>query len=230
MYSEPPHNTSVQVMNQKIKNIIHFKAEDLSDNMFFVQSLPEKFNLQQCFSDPIAVQQHLEKEPVDVLIIDTNISIVNHTSLIRTLLVKRPQLNLLVYTASQHTMDVMSSFRMGVKGYLLKPKEPKEVIRYIEMVSQGNIVLDECLAHDFQSSLQSQMQEHFFSELTHRENHIIWLVAQGLKNNDIAQECNITEKTVRNCISKALKKLGFRDRREVIKKLRDMQSNDVLVV
>ena len=211
-------------MNQKTINILHFKAEDSSGNVLFGKSLPKKFNLQGCFSDPTAIQKYLKKEAVDVVVIDINTSVVNYTSLVKEILSNHPYINLLVYTVSNHISDVMSSFRIGVKGYLLKPKAPTEVLRYIEMVSQGNIVLDESLAHDFQLSLQSPIQKHFFSELTHRENQIIWLVAQGLKNKDIADECDIAEKTVRNSISKSLKKLGFLDRREVIKELRNLAS------
>lgn len=211
-------------MNQQIINILYSKAEDSSGDILFNQDLSDKFNLQRCLSEPTSIQKYLEKVAVDIVVIDISKSVAHYTSLIKEMLANHPSLNLLVYTTSNHSMDVINAFRMGVKGYLLKPKTSKEVLSYIEMVSHGNIVLDESLAHDFQSSLQSPIQEHFFSELTHRENQIIWLVAQGLKNKDIANECDISEKTVRNSISKSLKKLGFVDRREAIKGLRSLAS------
>ena len=212
-------------------NIVHFKAEDSFETKIPTNSSRSSefnlsgFKLVVSSSDQSVIRDYLDKENVAVVIIEINSAITNHISFIKELLSKKPKLNLLIYTGTSSSMDVLSALRMGVKGYLVKPKTTDELFRSIELVSIGTVVIDESIAPTLRASLQLPEQQHILSELTHRENHIIWLVAQGLKNKDIAEECNITEKTVRNSISKALKKLGFKDRREAIKKLREMQSN-----
>jgi len=212
-------------MNLKQINILYFRTDDTSKPLKLSGDLcPSNFCFYTISNDSAKILDYLEQTDVDVVLIDINSNITKHISLLKEMLKKQPHLNLLLYTSSSHSMDVLSAFRIGVKGFMVKPKPIEEIYRSIQIVSSGNVVIDESLAPALQASLQKPQQQHVFAELTHRENHITWLVAQGLKNKDIADECGISEKTVRNTVSKALKKLGFADRRDIIKELRLLTS------
>jgi DNA-binding NarL/FixJ family response regulator len=50
--------------------------------------------------------------------------------------------------------------------------------------------------------------------LTLREREVLRLVGQGLRNRDIGRRLYLSEKTVRNCVSAILGKLGLRSRTE----------------
>ena len=97
-----------------------------------------------------------------------------------------------------------------------------ELQRSIRMIASGNAVFDSDIT-DTLSSLFNRMQScypsHHFPELTHRENEVLTFVAQGLKNRQIAAECEITEKTVRNHVTNILSKLGATSRGEAISRL-----------
>ena len=55
-----------------------------------------------------------------------------------------------------------------------------------------------------------------FSELTPRELDVLRLIAQGLRNRDIAERLVISEKTVQNHISNIFAKLQVNDRSQAI--------------
>lgn len=55
-----------------------------------------------------------------------------------------------------------------------------------------------------------------FNELTPRELAVLRLIAQGLRNREIAERLVISEKTVGNCISNIIAKLQVNDRSQAI--------------
>jgi len=60
-----------------------------------------------------------------------------------------------------------------------------------------------------------------FPDLTDREREVLALIAQGLNNNDIANQLHISSKTVSNHISNIFNKLQVADRAQAIVKARD---------
>lgn len=54
------------------------------------------------------------------------------------------------------------------------------------------------------------------ASLTPREQQILWLVAEGMRNGEISDELNVTEHTIRNSISHMFDKLGMSSRIELV--------------
>ena len=58
--------------------------------------------------------------------------------------------------------------------------------------------------------------------LTKREYDVLWLMAKGLRNREIAKQLHITERTVKNHVTQIIAKLGVRSRTEAVSQaLRD---------
>lgn len=134
-----------------------------------------------------------------------------------------PDTKILILTMFDDDSNVFKALQAGAKGYVLKGISQTELVCTIRLIANGNAVYGNQIAsqiRDFFSRAQQGGSSQHFSELSQRENHILNLVAQGLRNKEIAIECDITEKTVRNHVSSILSKLQASSRSEAIQKFK----------
>jgi DNA-binding NarL/FixJ family response regulator len=124
----------------------------------------------------------------------------------------------LVLTTFDDTEYVSQALHFGAKGYLLKDTPIDDIAIAIRSVYKGytylgpglyeKTLVEEPLVLPIQPApFPSQL-----TELTSRERQVLRLIAKGEKNRDIAKTLCITEKTVKNYVSRILNHLGLRDR------------------
>jgi two-component system, NarL family, nitrate/nitrite response regulator NarL len=99
------------------------------------------------------------------------------------------------------------TMRLGVRGILRKTVEPDLIVKCLTKVAAGQLWFD--------TELTSGFLEARTVSLTRRESQIVPLVAQGLKNKQIAAELNIAEATIRIYLSNLFRKLEVADRYEL---------------
>jgi DNA-binding NarL/FixJ family response regulator len=106
----------------------------------------------------------------------------------------------------------LMALRSSARGCVPKVADPDRLVRAIRTVSSGGLAAGAWLG-----SMVGRLSESAPSEgrVTGRELDIISLVARGLENKEIAAELEIAEQTVKNHLSRVMKKLGLRNRQEV---------------
>ena len=125
----------------------------------------------------------------------------------------------LLRAPSRHT--VIESFRGGARGVFCRANSFKELSRCIRAVHQGRIwasnedleYLLEALTHVKPAQLVSASG---MALVTRREEDVIRLVAEGMKNREIAQELHVTDHTVSNYLYRIFDKLGVSSRVELV--------------
>jgi len=75
------------------------------------------------------------------------------------------------------------------------------------------------LGFNYESPDSQEKSPDVLEGLSHREKEILLLISRGLQNKEISSEIGISEKTVRNRISKIFKKLGVGNRTEATLRL-----------
>jgi len=109
----------------------------------------------------------------------------------------------------------------GADGYLLKDISSQELVKAIETVYKGNILLQPDVARkmigsmDHKANIQDNIDNTIFKELTKKEYEIALLICEGKSNKEIAKTLYIAEGTVKNHITKILSKLELRDRTQL---------------
>lgn len=95
----------------------------------------------------------------------------------------------------------------GADGYVVKDILPVELIRAVKTVASGQAYVDPRVAGGVlkRRSTFGRAQ----NELSVRETEIIRLIARGLSNKEISGKLHLSEKTVKNHISRIFAKLGF---------------------
>lgn len=152
----------------------------------------------------------LEKESFDVLVLDIRMKEENGVDLSHDILTDHPQQKILLLTTFKDEKDIARAFSYGVLGALLKDNVDS-LIPSIHSVAHGNRVVD----HSLRPNLLFREGIYKDTQLTDKENDVLYRIAQGLSNKEIAEELYLSEGTVRNHISSLLSKLALRDRTQL---------------
>ncbi|QNO13958.1 response regulator transcription factor [Alkalicella caledoniensis] len=123
-----------------------------------------------------------------------------------------PATKVIMLTAYAEEDIVQETLKAGANGYLLKNIDSKTILKAINDVLSGKMVVDKSVDKKHISD-NSFVNKHE-NILTQQELKILQLVATGKSNKDIAEECFLAEKTVRNYVSKILSKINVSNRTE----------------
>ena len=160
-----------------------------------------------------------ERMQADVVLMDIGMPRLDGIEATRELATRRPSAKVVILTIYSDDDRVFRALLAGAKGYLLKDASPEERLQAIRDVHRGEAVLHRALVQrvirEFtRLSAQHTQQEARFAELTPREQDVLELLAEGLRNQDIAARLAITEKTVKHHVSSILSKLQVNHRVE----------------
>ncbi|WP_020669502.1 response regulator [Amycolatopsis nigrescens] len=115
---------------------------------------------------------------------------------------------------------VFEAIRSGASGFLVKDTEPQELIAGVRVVAHGDALLSPTvtrrLIDEFAAKTRRPVPSGKLSALTEREREVVTLVAKGLSNDEIGRQICISPATARTHVSRALVKLGARDRAQLV--------------
>ncbi|QIZ38329.1 response regulator transcription factor [Saccharopolyspora sp. ASAGF58] len=132
-----------------------------------------------------------------------------------------PDTKVIVLTTFEIDEYVFAALRGGASGFLLKDTKPVELLRAIRLVAGGEALLAPSatrqLVREFVSMAPRSRRPHpQLHTLTEREREVLGLVAEGLNNEEIAERLVVSPATARTHVSRAMIKLGARDRAQLV--------------
>jgi NarL family two-component system response regulator LiaR len=149
----------------------------------------------------------------DVVLLDLVMPNKSGIDVIIEVIQDNPQPRILVLTSFIDDDKVFPAIKAGALGYLLKDSSPKELLQAIRDVFHGEPSLDPAVAlkllHEFKQPTDQQPTP---EPLTEREVKVLSLVSRGLTNQEIADNLNISERTVRTHVGNILSKLYLANR------------------
>lgn len=169
------------------------------ENLEVVGSLP---------ASPKIVPATLELRP-DVVVLGATPSDVDEVSIISAIHEELPSCGVLMITESRRPSDLRRAVAAGAVGDLVADIGPEDLIDALRRVGHGDGVLDANLALDAISAPGCP--------LTERELDVLGLAAQGASSAEIASRLYLSERTVRNHMSRIIGKTGARNRVDAIR-------------
>lgn len=157
----------------------------------------------------------LEKETVDVVLMDLQMPGMDGIKATSLILSRWPEVKVLILTSFGSWQKACSSLKTGASGYVLKEAQPEELVAAILAVAAGGSYLSAPVATEMLNHLSSNGQTDLQQSpelLTEREKEVMVLIARGLGNREIAQQIFVSEKTVKTHVANILQKLGVKSR------------------
>jgi DNA-binding NarL/FixJ family response regulator len=170
----------------------------------------------QCYNGKQAVEKVKEIEP-DVVLIGSNISQCSSNEAARQITQSVPGAKVALLTDSESEQELFSAIESGATGYLLKDIDVDDLVKSIDLIGKGEVVLysrfAEKLIGKFTSLRRREAEGH--AGLTEREVEIAGLLARGATNREIAKTLFISENTCKVHVKNILEKLGLRNRQQI---------------
>lgn len=175
-----------------------------------------------------AVRLAVQHRPT-VVLMDLSLPDFSGMEATRQILEKVPDTAVVAFTMSDDDASVFAALRAGAMGYLVKGVGKDELVRGIEAVAGGEVLL-------LGQGVAKRVRAHFAGlpasgagsgvpdapGLTPRERDVLDLMAEGWGNQTIASRLFLSPKTVRNHVSTIIGKLQAADRGEAVVRARGL--------
>lgn len=148
------------------------------------------------------------KDAWDILMLDLSLPKKSGWEVLRRLRARYPDMKVIILSVHNEVLYVMQALKMGASGYLTKDSDPEIFPRAIKKVFNGGRYICEELVPDLTQMIESGSSPggELHDVLSEREMQVMMMLVEGARPVDIADELNITVKTVsahrRNILNK----------------------------
>lgn len=188
-----------------------------------------------------AIEQARALKP-DVVVMDISMPKLNGVEATRKIVAESPASKIIalsIHSAKQVVDDMLSA---GAVGYVLKESVPEELLQGIRAVMRGDMYLSSAITGTVVSGYVEKMSGEragtgvevsrtstgsklsIIEQLTNREQDIMELLAQRMRNKEMATHLYISPETVKSHLKRVYQKLGVRNRREAVIKVAEIMA------
>lgn len=209
-------------MNQKAQQTNRILIVD--DHPLFRSGLAELLDqqndLEVCAhadSAPGALEQMRKHRP-DLAIIDVSLTGTNGIELIKLMKAEQPKLLILTLSMHDETLYALRALKAGALGYLMKAEAIEHVLHSVRRVLQGRVFVSPRFGEKliFRAiNASGTGSESPIDSLSDRELEVLTLLGKGHSTKSIAQNLNLSVKTVETHRAHIKEKLCFRDSNEM---------------
>lgn len=181
--------------------------------------------------DGLGAEEIMVTNVPDVLLMDINMPGLNGVEATRRLLLKHPNIKILILSIHDDESYVTHALKSGASGYLLKEMDADSLVEAVHVVAEGGAYIHPKVTHNLvneyrrlatgqKSTSPSGFRDVEYRKplhiLTRRECEVLQLMTDGRSNRSIGEELYISEKTVKNHVSNILQKMKVEDRTQAV--------------
>jgi DNA-binding NarL/FixJ family response regulator len=158
----------------------------------------------------------------DVILMDIRMPVLDGLAATREIALDRKLdgTRIVILTTFELDEYVFDAIRSGAAGFLVKDTKPADLIEAVRVVADGGALLSpsvtQRLIAEFAARAKESPPSEALEELTDREREVMGLVAEGLSNEEIANRLVVSIATAKTHVSRAMGKLGARDRAQLV--------------
>jgi DNA-binding NarL/FixJ family response regulator len=168
-----------------------------------------------------AVALAAEHRP-DIALVDIQMPVLDGIEATRQIVADERLAGVRVVMLSNYGLDeyVFRALRAGASGFLLKDTEPGDLLQALRVVMRGDALLSPSVTRQLITEFVARPPDALtgvgLDALTNREREVVALVAHGLSNDEIAAAMVLSPATAKTHVSRAMTKLGARDRAQLV--------------
>jgi len=183
---------------EKIKVLLADDHQIMLDGLKAIFAKDKELSIVGTASNGLEVLEFLKKEPVDVLLLDLQMPVMD--GLETTMHVKKsyPEIKVIMLTTNDEGSIITSLFKIGANGYLLKNASKEYLIQGIKDAHEGKKVISSHLTAKMIESLteEPKPKEGSIPMITKREIEVIKLIAKEHTTQEIADLLFVSTNTV----------------------------------
>ena len=156
----------------------------------------------------------LGRVPADVLVLDIGMPGRSGLELLQDLKLSHPKLPVLILSQYPEEQIAVRAIRSGASGYLNKESAPDQLVEAVQRIFQGRKFLTPNLAELLAVTVEGGTVEPH-QALSDREYQVLLMIASGKTVSDIAEEINLSVKTVSTYRTRILEKMNLKNNAEL---------------
>jgi DNA-binding NarL/FixJ family response regulator len=157
------------------------------------------------------------RERPDLAILDVRMPKLTGLQVTREIKRQAPEVSVLILSMHDDERYLFEALKAGASGYVLKTQADVDLVEAIRAVERGEPFLTPAAQQTLIKDVLERGRDDGDEDLTPREEEIVKLVAEAHTTRQIAEILHLSEKTVENHRGNAMRKLGMRDRVELVR-------------
>ncbi|AUP78770.1 response regulator [Flavivirga eckloniae] len=157
--------------------------------------------------DGDAILEFIKKNPVDIILTETDFPNLNGLTVLRYLKHDYPDIKTIIFSSQPEEVYAINAIKAGASGYLNKSVNVININEAILKVHDGGIHLSNELTQQLAFGNRVNKSGTFYKKLSTREAEVLKLLTVGRKNKEISKELDINEKTVSTYKARLMRKL-----------------------
>ena len=163
-----------------------------------------------------AVAEALAHDP-DLAILDVAMPRLTGLQATREIKALVPEVDVLILSMHDDERYLFEALKAGASGYVLKQKADQDLVDAVRAVARGESFLTNSALRSLVREWMADSSRGPREPLTPREQEVLKLIAEAHTNREIGALLGLSEKTVESHRSSILRKLGMRDRVELVR-------------
>jgi DNA-binding NarL/FixJ family response regulator len=159
----------------------------------------------------------------DVAVVDISLPDTTGMELARKIRRHTPGTRVMILSMHSKIDYIVEAFQAGATGYVVKESAAERLAQGLEAVSKGEFYLDSSISQEVVAKLmqspvkEAKVSDSGYSKLSPREQEIMRLLAEAVPKSDIADQLNISIKTVENHRTNIMRKLDIHSAMELVR-------------
>jgi two-component system, NarL family, invasion response regulator UvrY len=164
--------------------------------------------------DSFEAIQQIRKQHFDIVLLDISMPGKNGLDVLKMIKAEKPHTRVLILSMFPEDQYAVRVLKAGASGYLTKESAPKELVSAIRKVSDGGTYVSTSLAEQLAGEL-TQPSGSLHETLSDREFAVLRMIAVGRSPTQIADELQLSIKTISTYRSRILTKMNLQNNAEL---------------
>jgi two-component system response regulator NreC len=169
-------------------------------------------------TEAVALAQELRP---DVVLMDISMPEMSGAEATRQIKETVPEVNVLALTIHEDEAYFFEMLNAGASGYVPKRASPDDLLAAIRVAAAGDVFLHPIVAgtlvQDYLRRVNAGAERESYDGLTSRQREVLTLIAEGLPNQDIADQLDISVRTVERHRENIMARLNLHSRTDLVK-------------